>query len=101
MPGTLRLLSGLALGLVIALVAISSYIRLSHSGLGCQVWPQCYARIGQPDSASALNPGPQVQQPHSWARPVHRMLASLLGVVIIGLLAIAAVTRNRWRGGRR
>ncbi len=105
MPGTLRLFSSLALGLVMVLIAISSYIRLSHSGLGCQVWPQCYARIGQPHSASALNqarqPGPPAQQPHSWAQPLHRMVASLLGVVITALLALAWITRNRWHGGRR
>ncbi len=105
MPRTVRLLSGLALALVIALVAISSYIRLSHSGLGCQIWPQCYARIGQPTSSSTLNssqtPGPQVQQPRSWAQPVHRMIASLLGVVIIGLLASAMIMRNHWQGGKR
>ena len=105
MPRSLRLLSGLALILVIALIAISSYIRLSHSGLGCQIWPQCYARIGQPISSSALNqsqtPGPQVQQPRAWAQPVHRLIASVLGVVIIGLLANAWMMRNHWQGGNR
>ncbi len=103
MPGSVRLFASLALGMVIALAAISSYIRLSHSGLGCQVWPQCYARIGQPYNASALKQsagaGPPVQQPRSWAQPVHRMLASLLGVVIIALLVLAWRARNRWRGG--
>ena len=102
MPRSLRALTGLALGLVIALVAISSYIRLSHSGLGCEVWPQCYSYIGQPHDASALNsagsPGPPIQRPHSWAQPVHRMLASLLGVVILTLLALTWMTRSRWRG---
>jgi len=105
MPGSVRLLASLALGLVIALVAISSYIRLSHSGLGCPDWPQCYARIGQPHAVSDLvqtdKPGPPVQQPHAWAQPVHRMLASLLGLVVLGLLAPAWVNRKRWPGGRQ
>jgi len=105
MPGSVRLFAVLALGLVITLVVVSSYIRLSHSGLGCQVWPQCYAHIGQPRSSSDLaqqdSPGPPIQQPYSWAQPLHRIVASLLGVVVIALLALAWIHRNHWRGGWR
>ncbi len=104
MPASVRLFSALALGLVIALVAVSSYIRLSHSGLGCEVWPQCYGHIGQPRNASTLmqadQPGPSVQQPGRWAQPVHRVLASTLGVIIIALLGLTWRTRQQWRSGR-
>jgi cytochrome c oxidase assembly protein subunit 15 len=42
----LKTLTGISLLLVIMLVALSAYLRLTHSGIGCAEWPECYGRIG-------------------------------------------------------
>ena len=43
----MRLTAIIGLILVMALVSLSSYLRLDHSGIGCTPWPDCYGNIGQ------------------------------------------------------
>jgi cytochrome c oxidase assembly protein subunit 15 len=80
-----------ALLLVIALVSVSAYLRLDNSGIGCADWPDCYGMIG---TASETEPtlgstyerlAVDAQQPLSWATPVHRLIASVLGLTILGM----------------
>jgi cytochrome c oxidase assembly protein subunit 15 len=84
----LQSLAKVSLVLVIVLVTLSSYLRLDHSGIGCEPWPACYGNIG----AAAETPGvadayerllDEARQPLSWARPLHRLVASVLGVLIL------------------
>jgi cytochrome c oxidase assembly protein subunit 15 len=86
----MKALATLALLLVIALISVSAYLRLNHSGLGCADWPACYGYIGIP-SQDAATAGTTYQrlldearQPLSWATPVHRAIASILGLLILG-----------------
>ena len=81
-------LAKVSLVLVIILVTLSSYLRLDHSGIGCEPWPACYGNIG----VAAESPGvagayerllEEARQPLSWARPLHRLVASVLGVLIL------------------
>ena len=80
-----------ALLLVIALVSVSAYLRLDNSGIGCADWPDCYGMIGAAsETAPTLGStyerlAVDAQQPLSWATPVHRLIASILGLVVLGM----------------
>jgi cytochrome c oxidase assembly protein subunit 15 len=105
----LKALAGLSLLLVILLVSLSAYLRLAHSGIGCLDWPQCYARIGVPEVAAPLDSAPEQmardayqritaesEQAMAWATPLHRGVASLLGIFIV-FLNILAFAQKRHR----
>lgn len=86
----------LALVLVAGVVVLSSYLRLSTFGLGCAPWPACYgeleAALAAGERAGSLVPG-------HWAGLVHRLTASLLGLLVVAM-ALAALRRptpaTRW-----
>lgn len=97
----MRTLARIALILVIILMTLSAYLRLDHSGIGCEPWPACYANIGiesdAPDAAGTYERLLlEAQQPLSWATPLHRLVASILGLVILGL-AMLAIRQKRER----
>lgn len=79
-----------ALLLVVTLITVSAYLRLSGSGLGCPGWPECYGNIGHSTQTAQENPARQytdrlmrdLSQPGSWATPVHRISASALAIII-------------------
>jgi cytochrome c oxidase assembly protein subunit 15 len=84
----LPLLAKIALILTIILVSLSSYLRLDHSGIGCEPWPACYGNIGVvTESPGVANTYERLleeaNQPLSWATPLHRLVASVLGVLIL------------------
>lgn len=95
-------LARVALALVLLLVVLSAYLRLSDSGVGCEGWPGCYARIGPPPATLAAVPPDQVyaqlveqgRERLAWATPLHRLVASVLGMLVLALLLAA------WRLGR-
>ena len=89
---------------VIVLVSLSAYLRLSHSGIGCVDWPACYGRIGEPQTVSqpvsTENAYQRIlaeaSQPLAWATPMHRFVASVLGLLIVWLVVLALKSkRNR------
>jgi len=84
----LQLVAKLCLVLVIVLVTLSSYLRLDHSGIGCEPWPACYGNIGvaldTPDIANTYERLlEEARAPLSWAAPLHRLVASVLGILIL------------------
>ena len=87
----MSILAKTSLVLVIILVSLSAYLRLAHSGIGCADWPACYGRIGevarisQPvESADAYQQLLEKRnQPLSWATPLHRLVASVLGLLVV------------------
>ena len=99
----MKTLTGISLILVILLVSLSAYLRLAHSGIGCTDWPQCYGRIGpapateQTASSKLRETGQNAYQqlleqssrPLAWATPLHRLVASLLGLAVIFLNVLA------------
>ncbi len=97
-------LAKISLLLVILLVSLSAYLRLAHSGIGCADWPECYGRIGQAATLSQpAEPGnayrqmvEQANQPLAWATPLHRLVASVLGL-LIAFLAFVALRRKKQR----
>ena len=93
-------MSGLAkisLLLVIVLVSLSAYLRLAHSGIGCADWPACYGQIGAPASTSQAVTSESAYQrlteeankPLAWATPLHRLVASVLGLLVIFLVFLS------------
>lgn len=62
-----RILARLLTVLVVLVLLISAYLRLSGAGLGCANWPECYGQI--------LASEPQMQ--HGFARILHRVVATL------------------------
>jgi len=106
----LKTLTGITLILVVLLVSLSAYLRLSHSGIGCADWPQCYGRIGAaPETtvtaqeklrATGENAYRQLveqsSRPLAWATPLHRLVASLLGLLVL-ILTLASMRLKRHR----
>src|SRR5210317_610363 len=93
----MRALVRVSLLLVIVLVSLSAYLRLAHSGIGCADWPACYGRIGEPQAISQLVSTEnayqrilaEASQPLAWATPLHRFVASVLGLMIVFLVILA------------
>lgn len=96
----MRALAILALLFVLALVSLSAYLRLDHSGIGCADWPACYGQIGEPaehapTAATAYERlALEAQQPLSWATPAHRLVASVLGLLVLGMALLSLKTRQ-------
>jgi cytochrome c oxidase assembly protein subunit 15 len=95
----MKLAAIVGLLLVMALVSLSSYLRLDHSGIGCTPWPDCYGNIGteteKPDIASAYERlVAEARQPMSWARPTHRLIASVLGLLVIGIVGLSLQSKQ-------
>lgn len=89
----MRRLVSIALAVVLVITLSSAFIRLSQSGLSCPEWPACYgAQAGIPSAA------PFEGWPVFTARVVHRIAASLAGILF---LVIAALGWHRWRGDSR
>lgn len=90
-------LARISLLLVIVLVSLSAYLRLAHSGIGCADWPACYGRIGEPPSVSQPVSQEDAYQrmveagnePMAWATPLHRLVASVLGLLIFFLVFLS------------
>jgi len=85
----------IALGLTAIVVVFGAYVRLADAGLGCPDWPGCY---GQPTplhaedeirEAHAVAPHGPVSLPKAWKEMIHRYLAASLGLLIIGIAALA------------
>ncbi len=79
------------------LVSLSAYLRLAHSGIGCTDWPACYGRIGDPPAVSQTISSEnayqrivaEASQPLAWATPLHRLVASVLGLLIVLLVVLS------------
>ena len=87
----------MSLLLVMVLVSLSAYLRLAHSGIGCSDWPACYGRIGDPPAVSQTISSEnayqrivaEASQPLAWATPLHRLVASVLGLLIVLLVVLS------------
>ncbi|MCP4047678.1 MAG: hypothetical protein GY732_17030 [Gammaproteobacteria bacterium] len=94
----------MSLVLVILLVTLSAYLRLTHSGIGCADWPACYGQIGEPPADSQMISSEnayqrivaEASQPLAWATPLHRLVASVLGLMIV-LLVVLSLKQKRNR----
>jgi len=90
----------LALALAFGVIVFGAFVRLSNAGLSCPDWPTCYGRATWPSAvheasghvASAIRP---FEDSKAWREQVHRMIAGLLGVLVLSLALLAARKRTR------
>lgn len=98
----MRALAILSLLLALVLLALGAYLRLDQAGIGCADWPACYGRIGAPqDEAPTVGTtfarlSEELGQSADWPRRIHRLIASALGLLALGL-CVVAVRRRRQR----
>jgi|GEM_PF-738822 len=91
----LTLLISISFLLTLLTVVLSAYIRLSVAGSGCEVWPDCYGIV--PDNTHergvAVLVGAEKMQ-HETARIMHRLVASILGVMILAIAFLSIKYRK-------
>ncbi|TFH85408.1 heme A synthase [Billgrantia azerbaijanica] len=101
-----RLLRALSLAGVLftaLVVLVGAWTRLVDAGLGCPDWPGCYGQLVVPDAERARlhTPAAPLEAAKAWVEMVHRYIASLLGLLVIALLALGARLRGEpgypWR----
>lgn len=95
----MQILAKISLVLVVVLVSLSSYLRLDHSGIGCEPWPACYGNIGIAGDAPDVGDTyerllEEARQPLSWATPVHRLVASILALLILSMTLLAYLRKS-------
>lgn len=88
-------LAVLAFCMAVVVVALGAFTRLSHAGLGCPDWPTCYGHFWVPNTADEIHTANQafaatpVETEKTWPEQIHRIFASSLGLLMIGLVVIA------------
>ena len=96
-----RRMVGAAVVLVLALIMLGAWVRLTDAGLGCPDWPGCYgkltpaqaeAQIAQAVRQQGGEHGP-VSMGKAWREMVHRYVAIGLGLLVIAI-AISAWRRR-------
>ncbi len=95
----MQVLAKISLVLVVVLVSLSSYLRLDHSGIGCEPWPACYGNIGVEGETPGVGDTyerllEEARQPLSWATPVHRLVASILALLILSMTMLAHLRKS-------
>lgn len=70
--------------LVLVVTSLSAFLRQSGAGLGCNPWPACHSRAASAEAA----PVPPTAAVHA-ARSAHRVVASSLLVLLVGMVVYA------------
>ncbi len=84
-----------AVVLALGVIVLGAFTRLVDAGLGCPDWPGCYGHVLWPVDAveiAAANqafPSAPVETDKTWPEMVHRYFATSLGLISIGLVALA------------
>ena len=86
--------------LVITIVGISAFIRLSSAGLGCSPWPHCYGQtLRDEPHGIARTTATQASTSINVARFAHRFLAVLLlPFMLVLVLGGFTMQPKRWNG---
>ena len=91
-----------AVVLVLVVIVLGAFVRLSDAGLGCPDWPTCYGKATWPRSEQSIEranqafPERPVEFDKAWKEQVHRHAAAVLGLLVLFL----ALGRN-WRNPAR
>ncbi|MCP1727945.1 cytochrome c oxidase assembly protein subunit 15 [Natronospira proteinivora] len=92
--------------LTLIVVILGAFVRLSDAGLGCPDWPGCYGVLTVPQSEeqigyalegwddTPLARGDEAWVAKAWKEMVHRYVAGLLGLLILGLAVMAWINRR-------
>jgi len=71
----------LGLILTFAAVILSAYLRLEYIGLGCEEWPDCFGKMPIVQARGMV--------PGTTAGAIHRLAATLLGLIVIAITVMA------------
>jgi len=80
-----------AAALTFVVIVASAFMRHTQAGLACDDWPACYGRID--GSAGEVTPTTGVRA----ARIAHRIAATSVLVLVIGLLLVAWTQKPAWK----
>ncbi|MFC7368020.1 COX15/CtaA family protein [Vreelandella zhaodongensis] len=77
-------------------ILVGAWTRLVDAGLGCPDWPGCYGRLLVPDSehAALRHPDAPLEPFKAWVEMAHRYIASLLGLVVLSVVALGWSLRH-------
>lgn len=83
--------------LTLLLIMLGAFVRLSDAGLGCPDWPGCYGKFTPFQAKAEIDAAVQqqggvhgpVSHPKAWKEMIHRYIASVLGLLIIGIAILA------------
>jgi heme a synthase len=95
-----RRLVFVALLMCAVVVVLGAWVRLTAAGLGCPDWPTCYGHLSAGealenlDAANAAFPARPLEYGKALREMTHRYAASLLGLVIVVMSAIAFINRR-------
>jgi protoheme IX farnesyltransferase len=73
-------LVGVTLATTLALVIVGVVVRATGSGMGCPDWPFCYGQVVPP-----------LGDFKAWAEWIHRFVAAVIGLLVLGVAAIAVL----------
>ncbi len=73
-----------------AVMLVGAWTRLVDAGLGCPDWPGCYGKLLVPDNdhATLRHPDVPLEPFKAWVEMIHRYIASLLGLVVLSVVAL-------------
>lgn len=87
-----------AVALAFGVIVFGAFVRLSNAGLSCPDWPTCYGRAAWPAANEAVDHAATAIRPlethKAWREQLHRMLAGMLGVIVLALALIGARKRR-------
>jgi len=95
-----RRLCLLATLVALCVIVLGAWVRLSHAGLGCPDWPGCYGHLTveqaleNVDRANAAYPDRPLEADKALKEMIHRYLATALGLLILGIAAVAYANRR-------
>lgn len=93
-------LAAFAVGFAAVVVILGAWTRLEDAGLGCPDWPGCYGFLGVPQAAEdiaqaeRLYPDAPFEAEKAWPEMIHRYFAGSLGLLILGIVALALKNRG-------
>jgi len=94
-----RVVNG-AIVFALIVILLGGWTRLNDAGLGCPDWPGCFGTLVLPaDQAKVEAVAPhfgveEVDMFKGWLEMIHRYAASLLGLIIVGIAALAWKNRE-------